>query len=326
MKMKEHQAYDLIGDIHGHADELHWLLETLGYDHSGETFHHPERRKVIFLGDYIDRGPKIRSVLETVRGMVENGDALAILGNHEVNAMRYGTLGSDGQPLRPHSQKNTRQHSATLDQFPDRAEWKHWLDWFAGLPLWLDLGVRAVHACWDAKAMRVLSEIGRLEGIALESISRKGSPGFEAASRIVNGPEALLPEGHLLTSADGNRRAEIRVKWWVDLEGLNCRDAIFPTNPDAPALPAREMPIVDYPADAPPTFFGHYALRYSKPGPIRPNIACLDYATGKGGFLCAYRWDGETVIDAEKFVALKNSQRFSRKTTDDLKAAPYCPL
>ena len=40
----------------------------------------------LFLGDYLDRGPEIREVLHTVRGMVEAGDALAILGNHESNA------------------------------------------------------------------------------------------------------------------------------------------------------------------------------------------------------------------------------------------------
>ena len=67
--------YDIIGDIHGHADELQALLEILGYQQGS----HPEGRKVIFLGDYIDRGPKIREVLETVRGMVDAGQALAIL-------------------------------------------------------------------------------------------------------------------------------------------------------------------------------------------------------------------------------------------------------
>ena len=42
------QAYDIIGDIHGHADELHALLDKLG--HRTGTASHPEGRKVIFLG------------------------------------------------------------------------------------------------------------------------------------------------------------------------------------------------------------------------------------------------------------------------------------
>jgi Calcineurin-like phosphoesterase len=65
--------YDLIGDIHGYADELVELLETLGYQKSQGTYRHPER-KVIFLGDFIDRGPKILQVLGIVRPMGRKGD------------------------------------------------------------------------------------------------------------------------------------------------------------------------------------------------------------------------------------------------------------
>ena len=78
--------YDLIGDIHGHADELVRLLELLGYEKNQGTYRHTER-KVIFLGDFIDRGPEIRQVLETVRPMVEAGHALAVMSNHELNAL-----------------------------------------------------------------------------------------------------------------------------------------------------------------------------------------------------------------------------------------------
>lgn len=134
------KSCDIIGDIHGHADELNSLLEILGYQSAASIWRHPEGRKVVFLGDFIDRGPKIPEVLATVRGMVEAGDALAILGNHEVNAMRYHTTGPDGEFLRPHSDKNFRQHRETLDQFPDRREWDNWIRWFSSLPLSLDLG------------------------------------------------------------------------------------------------------------------------------------------------------------------------------------------
>ena len=299
--------YDIIGDIHGHADELHALLEILGYQQGS----HPEGRKVIFLGDYIDRGPKIREVLETVRGMVDAGQALAILGNHEVNAMRFHAIGSDGEHLRPHTDKNTKQHQATLEQFPDHAEWSGWIYWFAGLPLSLDLGgVRAVHACWDQEAIAELATIGRLDGAMLEKYSRKGTTGHETISQIINGPEALLPEGYEHETADGTMRADIRVKWWINLNGATSREAIFPHPPvDAghapiPDLPPRNLPSTSaYPTDAPPTFFGHYALKAPSPASILPNLACLDYGTGKGGFLCAYRWDGEREMDPAKFIA-----------------------
>jgi hypothetical protein len=69
--------YDLIGDIHGHADELVRLLAALGYELSAGVYHRPNG-KVIFVGDFIDRGPHIREVLAIVRPMVEAGHALAV--------------------------------------------------------------------------------------------------------------------------------------------------------------------------------------------------------------------------------------------------------
>src|ERR1700716_1625633 len=93
-KGEGNSMYDLIGDIHGHADEMVQLLEALGYRKRGTTYAHPER-KVIFLGDFIDRGPKIREVLEIVRPMIEEGKALAVMGNHELNALAYHTEDRD---------------------------------------------------------------------------------------------------------------------------------------------------------------------------------------------------------------------------------------
>ena len=59
---------DFIGDIHGHADELEALLKKMGYTKKNKIYSHPER-KVLFVGDYIDRGPKIRKTLKIVKAM-----------------------------------------------------------------------------------------------------------------------------------------------------------------------------------------------------------------------------------------------------------------
>lgn len=91
MKSSEIKGYDIIGDIHGHADALRQLLHLLGYEWRGNSYRHPEGRKVVFLGDYLDRGPNVRETLEIVRAMVDGGQALAILGNHELNAILYHT-------------------------------------------------------------------------------------------------------------------------------------------------------------------------------------------------------------------------------------------
>jgi hypothetical protein len=80
------QHYDVIGDVHGHADALRRLLVALGYTESHGIFQH-DIRKAIFVGDFVDRGPEQREVLRIARNMCEAGTASAVLGNHELNAI-----------------------------------------------------------------------------------------------------------------------------------------------------------------------------------------------------------------------------------------------
>lgn len=84
------RGYDLIGDVHGCAHTLEHLLELLGYRLQAGVWRHPER-VAIFLGDIIDRGPRIRESLHIVRDMVQAGHALCIMGNHEFNALGWMT-------------------------------------------------------------------------------------------------------------------------------------------------------------------------------------------------------------------------------------------
>ncbi len=94
----EHGPFDIIGDIHGCCDELEELLEQLDYTwqdippQEATTYHklysHPEGRKVIFLGDLVDRGPRVLDTYQLVCQMVEAGQALCVPGNHDVKLMR----------------------------------------------------------------------------------------------------------------------------------------------------------------------------------------------------------------------------------------------
>ncbi|MBZ0315643.1 MAG: polynucleotide kinase-phosphatase [Anaerolineae bacterium] len=84
----EHGPFDIIGDVHGCFDELVMLLENMGYACNGTQVTPPDGRKVIFLGDLVDRGPKIPDVLRLVMGMVEAGTAICIPGNHDIKLMR----------------------------------------------------------------------------------------------------------------------------------------------------------------------------------------------------------------------------------------------
>jgi Calcineurin-like phosphoesterase len=98
------QGYDLVGDIHGHADALHRLLRVLDYAEIEGVFRHPER-KMIFVGDFIDRGPEQLEVLRIARAMCEAGVARAVMGNHEFNAIGWAAQNGGGEFLRSHSAK-----------------------------------------------------------------------------------------------------------------------------------------------------------------------------------------------------------------------------
>ena len=93
----EHGPFDIIGDVHGCFDELKGLMKRLGYSSEGEAseispaaypMRAPEGRKAVFLGDLVDRGPKIPEVLRLVMGMVQAGTALCVPGNHDIKLMR----------------------------------------------------------------------------------------------------------------------------------------------------------------------------------------------------------------------------------------------
>ncbi len=130
--------YDIIGDIHGHADTLIALLKKLGYQNKGGYYQHATRT-AIFLADFIDRGPQQQKVLYTVRPMIENGAALAVMANHEFNAICYATKLETGY-VRPHNEKNTHQHQAFLDEYPfGSAAHLDAIEWFKTLPIYLDL-------------------------------------------------------------------------------------------------------------------------------------------------------------------------------------------
>ncbi|HEY7056775.1 MAG TPA: polynucleotide kinase-phosphatase, partial [Vicinamibacterales bacterium] len=81
--------FDIIGDVHGCCDELDALLQKLGYARNGEgTWAHPEGRRALFVGDLVDRGPRIVDTVKTVMAMAQTGSALCVPGNHDIKLKR----------------------------------------------------------------------------------------------------------------------------------------------------------------------------------------------------------------------------------------------
>ena len=109
--------YDIIGDVHGQIGKLEALLKRLGYRVKDGAWRHPQGRMALFLGDLIDRGPGQVEVLTIVRDMIEAGSGRSVMGNHEWNAIGYGSPDPEsGGWLRPRSANKTTQHKAFLEQ------------------------------------------------------------------------------------------------------------------------------------------------------------------------------------------------------------------
>ncbi|HEY5988168.1 MAG TPA: AAA family ATPase, partial [Streptosporangiaceae bacterium] len=89
-RRSDHGPFDIVGDVHGCFGELVSLLGRLGYEVSEDrrSARHPDGRRVIFLGDLVDRGPASPAVLRLAMGMARDGTAICLPGNHEVKLVR----------------------------------------------------------------------------------------------------------------------------------------------------------------------------------------------------------------------------------------------
>lgn len=137
---------DIIGDVHGEYDALVNLLIQLGYDLNGK---HDGDRKLIFVGDLIDRGPDSPAVIKLVKKLVENGNAQAILGNHELNILKNDAKAGAGWFFEERELKDKIYEPFTR---VSKEEKKEFLDFISTLPLALESdSLRIVHATWDSE-------------------------------------------------------------------------------------------------------------------------------------------------------------------------------
>ncbi|MGC1331393.1 metallophosphoesterase [Pseudomonas sp.] len=307
------RSYDLIGDVHGCAHTLEHLLDTLGYRKQGGIWRHAQRQ-ALFLGDIIDRGPRIREALHIVHDMVDAGQARCIMGNHEFNALGWCTAappGSGKQFVREHTPRHARLIGETLAQFEQYpADWKDFVQWFYDMPLFIDAGrFRLVHACWDTSMIELLRgqyPDGCIDEHFVQAAAVPGSFACNVFDRLLRGTDMRLPDGMTLTGGDGLTRAFFRTQFWED-DPQTYGDIVF--QPDAlpadvastPLSSSQKNNLLRYGLDEPLLFVGHY-WRSGRPSAIRPNLACLDYSAVLYGKLVAYRLDQETRIDPHKFV------------------------
>lgn len=148
-------ALDIVGDIHGEYAALVQLLGHLGYDLQGN---HPEGRRLVFVGDFCDRGPDSPSVLALVGAMLASGTAHAVLGNHEINLLREDAkdgsgwffdsrIDSDQPKYAPFARMPAEQTPAMLEQLGQ-------------LPIALEReDLRIVHAAWRPEQIAMIRQL-----------------------------------------------------------------------------------------------------------------------------------------------------------------------
>ncbi|GAB3626942.1 metallophosphoesterase [Pandoraea terrae] len=306
--------YDIIGDVHGHADKLTALLQRLGYRERMGAWRHQDRTAV-FVGDFIDRGPHQLDTIDIVRPMVDAGSALAVMGNHEFNAIAWYLRDpdQDDEYLRPRKgevgEKNRHQHAAFLAEVEHKPDLHgEIIDWFLTLPLWLELPeLRVIHACWHPSYMAVLEarlRLGHLlDDAMMVKASRKGSVEYRMIEALLKGLEVRLPAGCSFVDKSGITRHEARTRWW-DATATTYRQAALVPPETKAQLPDTEIPEgarIGYSGDK-PVFVGHYWMTGS-PAIQSPTVACVDYSAGRDGPLVAYRWSCESELSARNFVS-----------------------
>lgn len=281
---------DFIGDIHGDSYKLKALLDKLGYQReivSGESVYvHPDGRKAQFVGDYIDKGPNSKEVLDIVISMVKHTGAVAMLGNHEYNYLAYWTKHrKSGKWLRPHNEDNDLQNKATRDSIGDDP---YYLEFMNKLLIYeRNPFFYAIHAHWDENSISLIRKENLLE-LGLDFLERSSDPDhhyFAAIEQIIKGPEIALEKEDWFYDSTNKLRKKKRIEWWDAEMMIELFD-----DPDKISVLNR------------PIFFGHYSIK-DVPHLIDKDICCLDFGDfKKEKYLTAYRWNGEMSLTDNNLI------------------------
>lgn len=152
---------DIVGDIHGEIDALKNLLHHLGYGLDGSA---PGNRKLVFVGDFCDRGPDSPAVIRLAQTLVNSGNAFAILGNHEINLLTCDAKDGSGWFF------DSRYASDVPFYAPfnriDHSEKQELIDFLNSLPIAFERSdIRIVHASWEEKSIEQIRSLstGRIK-------------------------------------------------------------------------------------------------------------------------------------------------------------------
>jgi hypothetical protein len=157
-------AVDIVGDVHGEMDALESLLQQLGYRTNGG---HAGGRRLVFVGDLVDRGPDSPAVLDRVQSLVEAGRAQCILGNHELNLLKDDRKPENAWWMAP--DESARHPARSIDP----AAKPGLVAFMSRMPLVLERAdLRVVHACWNHKSIKKLRALSA-DGTSVVELNRR---------------------------------------------------------------------------------------------------------------------------------------------------------
>lgn len=304
--LDKHNQYDIIGDIHGHYDELVSLLKNLGYSLQNGIWKNGDRIPV-FVGDYIDRGPKILETLKLVRDLTESGNGIALMGNHEYNFICMHNYDSNGEPFRKRSESNLKSINQTLIALESENDFEIYLKWMEQLPvIAYNDSLRVVHAQWHhpsielmlSSSIKTLDQNGLLQVFQNEALKN-------ALDISMKGQEVQLPETHHFFDKDKKKRGEARLKWWKQIPSNKMDDAFasLPEEVKNDSFPIELLNTINpYSSNEPPVFFGHYWMNLADFGLLSENICCLDFSVAKGGNIGGYKFGRGSELDNTNLV------------------------
>lgn len=145
---------DIIGDVHGEIDALKVLVKNLGYDENGN---HPDNRKLIFVGDLVDRGPDSPGVIWFVKNLMDHGNAQMVLGNHEINVLQHKAKDGAGWYFEQQVHKDKAYHPFKIS---DEEERQKIYEFLSKQPIALENDeLRIVHAAWLGDKIKEIESI-----------------------------------------------------------------------------------------------------------------------------------------------------------------------
>lgn len=127
-----HANIDVIGDIHGLYTDFVSFIESLGYTVKDYTIYHKENRKILFLGDVVDRGQESLKMLKIMYNSVKYNGHYAIIGNHENKLSQFYKHYSRFKNIPPLNEAN----SETILEFLSLStkEQEDYIDFIENLP------------------------------------------------------------------------------------------------------------------------------------------------------------------------------------------------